>query len=128
VNRAEEEEAPADSAVFHEIGGTENHVHVAVSIPPTLLISTFIGELKGGSSHTVNQTFRAPERFAWQTGYGVVSFGTGDLKWVRSYIRRQKHHASHKVHDRLERITETDEAAEQPSAEQGRPVDSEGQP
>jgi hypothetical protein len=27
----------------HEIGGTETHVHVAVSLPPTLTISEFIG-------------------------------------------------------------------------------------
>ncbi len=102
---------------FHEIGGTETHVHVAVSIPPTLPISTFIGELKGGSSHTINQTFTArAERFAWQVGYGVVSFGTGDLKWVVNYIRKQKqHHAAARVQDRLERITQQEETPEQPA-------------
>jgi putative transposase len=42
-------------AYVHEIGGIENHVHLAVSIPPTLTISDWIGELKGGSSHDVNQ-------------------------------------------------------------------------
>ena len=30
-------------AFVHEIGGTETHFHVAVTIPPTLLISEFIG-------------------------------------------------------------------------------------
>src|SRR5947207_9040022 len=30
--------------IFHEIGGTETHVHIAVTIPPTLLISDWIGE------------------------------------------------------------------------------------
>ena len=34
-------------AFVHEIGGTETHVHVAVTVPPTLLISEFIGQLKG---------------------------------------------------------------------------------
>src|SRR5262245_51944727 len=60
--------------IFHEIGGTEDHLHLAISIPPTLLISKFIGELKGGSSHDVN-LFQAhlPGRFAWQEGYGVLS-------------------------------------------------------
>ena len=29
---------------FREIGGIESHVHLAVSIPPTLGISTFIGQ------------------------------------------------------------------------------------
>ncbi len=34
-------------AFVHEIGGTETHVHVAVSIPPTLLVSEVVGQLKG---------------------------------------------------------------------------------
>jgi hypothetical protein len=39
----------------------------------------------------------------------VVSFGTADLDWVKAYIRNQReHHAQGKVHDRLERISETD--------------------
>jgi putative transposase len=45
---------------FHELGGTENHVHLAVSVPPTLLVSAFVGDLKGASSHHLNQVFSAP--------------------------------------------------------------------
>jgi hypothetical protein len=47
----------------------------------------------------------------WQVGYGVVSFGTGDLDWVANYIRNQKtHHGRGGVHERLERITHDDDA------------------
>jgi putative transposase len=90
----------------HEIGGIETHVHIAVTIPPTLLISDFIGQLKGGSSHDVNQALGTRQKeLQWQTGYGVVSFGTRDLPWVLDYIRNQReHHARGTVHDRLERI------------------------
>jgi putative transposase len=46
----------------------------------------------------------------WQAGYGVVSFGTGDLEWVRRYISNQReHHRRGSVHDRLERITQYEE-------------------
>jgi len=96
-----------EGAFVHEIGGTETHVHVVVSIPPTLLISEFVGQLKGGSSHDVNQQVGLRDKtLQWQTGYGAVSFGTGDLNWVRAYVRNQReHHAQGKVYDRLERIT-----------------------
>jgi putative transposase len=89
-------------AFVHEIGGTETHVHIAVSIPPMLTISEFIGQLKGGSSHDVNQAAgRKQKLLEWQAGYGVVSFGTGDLPWVKEYIRNQReHHARGTVHDR----------------------------
>ena len=98
----------------HEIGGTETHVHLAISIVPTILISELVGQLKGASSHEINQKLGDGRKvLEWQTGYGVVSFGTGDLEWVRHYVRNQKErHARGKVVDRLERITEIEEEAE----------------
>jgi putative transposase len=90
----------------HEIGGIETHVHIAVTVPPTLLISEFIGQLKGGSSYDVNQAMgRGQKVLEWQTGYGVVSFGSRDLPWVLEYVQNQReHHARGTVHERLERI------------------------
>jgi putative transposase len=90
----------------HEIGGTETHVHVAITIPPTLTISEFIGQLKGMSSHDTNKELSLRGKsLEWQLGYGVVSFGTGDLDWMKQYIRNQReHHACGTIHDRLERI------------------------
>jgi hypothetical protein len=65
----------------------------------------FIGRLKGASSHEVNQKL-GHKALEWQAGYGVVSFGTRDLPWVKDYVRNQRErHARGKVDDRLERIT-----------------------
>ena len=82
-------------AFWYDSGGTDDHVHLVVSIPPTIQISEWIGQLKGGSSH-------------------FISFGTKDLPWVLEYVRSQrKHHAAGKIHDRLERIeTEDDKPPE----------------
>jgi putative transposase len=93
-------------AFVHEIGGTETHMHVAVTIPPTLPVSEFVGQLKGASSHEVNEQLGS-KTLQWQAGYGVVSFGTRDLDWVRKYVRDQpRRHARGKTYDRLERIVE----------------------
>src|SRR5947209_15651593 len=73
----------------HEIGGTETHLHMAITIPPTVLISELIGQPKASSSHETNQHAGA-KVLEWQAGYGVVSFGTRALEWVCEYIRRQK--------------------------------------
>ena len=90
----------------HEIGGTEDHVHLCVTIPPTILISEMVGQLKGSSSHEANQRLGVTNKVLdWQTGYGVVSFGTRNLEWVKRYIRNQKeHHAQGTLQSRLERI------------------------
>ena len=97
-------------AFIHAIGGTPTHVHLAVTVPPTLLVCDFIGELKGGSSHEVNHPGAGnSKQLQWQAGYGVVSFGTRDLEWVVAYVRNQReHHASGTMQERLERITELD--------------------
>jgi putative transposase len=111
-------------AFVHEIGGTETHVHLSVTVPPTLLISDFVGQLKGGSSHDVNQAMgRGHKVLEWQTGYGVVSFGTRDLEWVNEYIRNQReHHALCTIHDRLERITQEEAVMEAQAVTARRPV------
>jgi putative transposase len=93
-------------AYVHEVGGIETHVHIAVSVVPTISISELVGRLKGASSHETNkQLGRGRKLLEWQAGYGVLSFGTKDLEWVGAYIRNQReHHARGTAHDRLERI------------------------
>ena len=90
---------------FHAIGGTETHVHLGISAPPTLLVSDWIGELKGASSYYANHRIANRSVLEWQAGYGIVSFGTRDLEWVVRYILNQKeHHARGTVRERLERV------------------------
>jgi putative transposase len=96
----------------HQVGGADDHVHVVVTVPPTLTLSEWVGEMKGASSHHVNNAIVGRKVLEWQQGYGVVSFGTKDLPWVVNYVKNQReHHARGKVHARLERI----EAAEDQS-------------
>ncbi len=97
-------------AFVHEIGGIETHVHIAVSIPPTLTPSDWIGKLKGGTSHDVNQQTSTHDKvLQWQVGYGMVSFGTKDLPWVVAYINNQReHHAKNTTVARLEQFMQFD--------------------
>ena len=54
---------------IHEIGGTDTHIHVCLSVPPTLTISDFVGQLKGSSSHDVNQKpGHGGKMLEWQAG------------------------------------------------------------
>ena len=99
----------AQSLFVHEIGGTADHGHLAVTVPPTLLISEWIGKVKGGSTRDINEARLFPFRFQWQTGYGVTSFSAKGLPWVRKYIRNQrKHHKDNTLKDVLERIVRVD--------------------
>lgn len=98
--------------LVHQVGGIEDHVHMAVSLPPTVAPATWIGDLKGACSHEINRVC-GPGTLAWQTGYGIVTFGKGDLPWVVEYIRNQReHHQRGTVVARLEEI-------EMPEGEEG---------
>ena len=98
-------------AYLHALGGTETHVHIAASLEPNILVSDWVGKLKGSSSHYINHEVQ-PKALEWQRGYGIVTFGTKDLEWVVAYIRNQKdHHRNGTVHDRLERILALEQSA-----------------
>ena len=73
-----------------------------------------MGQLKGGSSYEVNQRLgRGRKLLEWQSGYGVVSFGTKDLEWVKAYVRNQReHHGRGTSQDRLERQGPDDPSAQ----------------
>jgi putative transposase len=99
-------------AVVHAVGGTDDHTHLAVSLPPTVELARWVGDLKGACAHAINHGPAGAGALAWQTGYGVVSFGKRDLPWVVEYVRGQReHHAAGRAQDRLERITEIEVAA-----------------
>jgi putative transposase len=88
----------------HAIGGIENHVHIAVSVPPQIQPAEWIGQLKGASAYFINQAANH-KLLEWQNGYSIVSFGTKDTKWVVKYVQNQKeHHRTGKIFSRLESV------------------------
>ncbi len=76
-------------ARFHAIGGIETHIDIATSLQPNILVSDWIGKLKGSSSYYINHEVQ-PKALEWQRGYGIVTFGTKDVHWVmiKSTIKR----------------------------------------
>jgi putative transposase len=90
--------------IVHALGNTEDHAHLAVSIPPKLAPAKFIGDVKGNSSHFVNHVLKPDFEFHWQDDYGVFSFGEKSLAMVVRYIHNQKqHHADGTLFDLMER-------------------------
>ena len=78
--------------IVHQIGGTEDHVHVVASVPPKLAVAECVGQLKGASSHTANDALRIASAFRWESGYGAVSLGERSLPSVIDYVRKQREH------------------------------------
>jgi len=73
------------------VGGTEDHVHLLISLPSSMAIATAMREIKSGSSRWMHETGGMPE-FAWQEGYGAFSVGQKQAETTVAYIAGQKEH------------------------------------
>ena len=88
---------------YIESNGTEDHIHLVFQMEPFVVLSEFLGKIKGASSHEMNEQF-GHDALHWQRGYGVVSFSKKHLDPVLQYVRDQKeHHKRKTILDALER-------------------------
>ena len=70
------------------------HIHLLISLPSDIALANFVKNIKGESSHWINQNDIIKSKFRWQRGYGAFSVGYSYLNTVVRYIRNQdKHHA-----------------------------------
>lgn len=74
------------------INGMPDHVHCLFRLNPKKSISEVIKQVKGSSSYYINHSDLIPQKFAWQTGYGVFSVSESGVKNVYRYIQNQKDH------------------------------------
>ena len=73
--------------------GTADHVHLLLSLPPTLTLADAMRVIKTNSSRWVHATRGGTQSFAWQAGYGAFSVSQSNLSQVIRYIQAQgKHH------------------------------------
>lgn len=73
------------------INGMPDHIHCLFLQNPQKGIAEIIKQLKGSSSHFVNQQ-NTSEKFAWQTGYAAFSVSESAVEKVFKYISTQKQH------------------------------------
>ena len=76
----------------YKIGGTENHVHIACSLPRTISVGDLLEEAKTGSSKWMKTKSPRCSSFAWQAGYGAFSCGQSQLPVLTRYIDKQPQH------------------------------------
>jgi transposase IS200-family protein len=71
-----------------------DHIHMLVSIPPKISVSSFMGYLKGKSSllmfdRHANLKYKYGNRKFWAEGYYVSTVGLNEAT-IRKYIREQE--------------------------------------
>lgn len=92
----------ANGSHAYRVGGTDNHVHIACTLPRTLAISKLLEEIKKTSSAWMKRQDATFAKFAWQTGYGAFSLGQSQLQTLIRYIDNQEeHHRNRTFEDEL---------------------------
>ena len=76
----------------YSINGTADHVHLLVSLPPTISLSDAMKMVKANSSRWFSDKWTARKSFGWQIGYGAFSVSKSNVPAVIKYIESQEEH------------------------------------
>ena len=79
------------------INGMPDHIHCFFLLNPQKSIAEVIKQIKGSSSHFINQNNIISEKFAWQTGCAAFSVSESGVEKVFEYIKNQKSHHQKKT-------------------------------
>ncbi|AZA89223.1 Transposase and inactivated derivatives [Chryseobacterium nakagawai] len=74
-----------------------DHVHVLVSMNPTMSVSDLVRDIKAGSSKFINEKRWMNGKFNWQEGYGAFSYSKSSVDSVVKYILNQEDHHKKKT-------------------------------
>ena len=74
------------------VNGVEDHVHCFIGLEPVVSVSELMKTVKAKSSKYINDQSLTPDRFEWQKGYGVFSYGQSQVDRVYKYIQNQEAH------------------------------------
>lgn len=74
------------------VGGTADHVHLAIRLARTMTTAKLVEELKTSSCKWLKAQSPNLATFAWQRGYGAFSVGPSNLGALRHYIDNQEEH------------------------------------
>ncbi|WP_052824980.1 IS200/IS605 family transposase [Bifidobacterium animalis] len=74
-----------------EFNGETDHVHLLVSYPPKVAVSTLVNMLKGVSSRRLRQKYdlRTHRNHLWSPSYYAASSGGVTLETLKRYIQNQ---------------------------------------
>ena len=97
------------NGICHAVNAVSDHVHLVATVPASMALGIFIGQVKGNSSHLASRLGgeSALQAFAWQSEYGVMTVSESHLTNVVQYVLNQpEHHNAGNLNDRLERWEE----------------------
>lgn len=85
------------------VNGMPDHIHCLFLMNPNKTLSEIIKQVKGSTSHFINQQNIISQKFSWQVGYGAFSVSESGKEKVFEYNKNQKkHHEKRNVQEEVE--------------------------
>src|SRR5437879_3312862 len=85
------------------IGGTGNHAHLGIAVPPNVKLAEVVQKIKANSSRWMG--VEHVKRFSWQGGYAAFSISISHADALVKYIQNQpEHHKKISFEEEFERI------------------------
>ena len=88
------------NCTLYRINGVEDHLHILVSLHPTVCLSDFVKTVKVASSTWIKEQNLFPQFTHWQDGYGAFTHSLKEKDALVNYIKNQQEH--HRVKPFLE--------------------------
>jgi REP element-mobilizing transposase RayT len=79
------------------LNGYQNHIHCLISLRSDQALDEVINQIKGESSHWINQHYQMRSKFCWAVDYYAASVSLKTIPIVRQYIQNQECHHTHKT-------------------------------
>ena len=94
------------NCTLYRANGMPDHVHILVSLHPTISVASFVHDLKIATNNLMKASpDRYPSFRGWESGYCALTYSDADKEKVRQYIINHKqHHARITVRDELKAL------------------------
>lgn len=94
-----------NSSALIAAGGTDDHIHLLVSLARTMAVADAVRAVKSNSSNWIHREFRRLQEFRWQEGYGAFAVSFSGIDAVKAYLAGQEsHHAAMSYQDELREL------------------------
>jgi REP element-mobilizing transposase RayT len=87
---------------LYRINGMEDHIHILISLHPTICLSDLVKDIKISTSKWIKENGGFPAFTHWQDGYGAFTIAQSESEAAIEYIKnQQRHHKTLSFRDKL---------------------------
>jgi REP element-mobilizing transposase RayT len=89
----------------YKVGGYENHIHILISLHPTIALSSLVKDIKLSTTYIIQQKKLFPHFIGWGEGYGAFTYTPDALPNLIKYIENQEsHHKNENPYEETKRL------------------------